>query len=221
MANPIGVLGGTGDLGLGLAIRWAAAGHRVLIGSRVAERATTAADTVRRAVATADVAGFDNDAVIAQCDRLVLAVPFEGVEPLLAAAGPRLGGKLLIDVVVALDFGKGGCRLAALPAGAPSVTELIQERVPDARVVSAFKNVPASELQDPAAALAADVLLCGRDAAARADVAALVADIPGLRPVDVGGNASAHAIEAITALLVNVNRRHKVHASIALTGLPD
>jgi NADPH-dependent F420 reductase len=219
MATPLGVLGGTGDLGLGLALRLAAVGDAVLIGSRVVERAQAAADTVRAAVPNADVAGLANHDVIARCERLVLAVPFEGVGPLLDAEGAALAGKLVVDVVVALEFGKGGARLASVP-GAASVTELIQARVPDARVVSAFKNVPAAELQDLQAKLEGDVLVCGRDAEARGDALALVGRIPGLRGVDAGGLASAHPIEAITALLVNLNRKHKAHTSVAIAGLP-
>jgi hypothetical protein len=97
---------------------------------------------------------------------------------------------------------------------------MIQSRVPEARVVSAFKNVPAAELQDLQATLQGDVLVCGTNAEARGEVLAMVRRLPGLRGVDAGGLASAHPIEAITALLVNLNRRHKAHSSIQIAGLP-
>src|SRR5262249_17977567 len=134
----IGVVGGTGALGFGLGLRLVAAGERVLIGSRVVERARETVGRVRAAVPTADGDGGDNDAVVAEADVVVLAMPYDGVVPFLEADAARLVGKLVIDVVVPLAFAHGVATLAPVDGGG-SVGELVQRRVPGARVVSAFK----------------------------------------------------------------------------------
>jgi NADPH-dependent F420 reductase len=121
-------------------------------------------------------------------------------------------------VVVPLRFRAGFFELAAV-AGAPSAGELIQQAAPAARVVSAFKNLSAEKLRDVPSPLEGDVVVCGNDAAARGEVARLVALIPGLRAVDAGGIGNARYLEAITALLLNLNRKHKAVTSIAILGL--
>lgn len=218
MDEAIALVGGTGALGVGLAMRIAATGEPVLIGSRDPQRARDAADRIRAAIPGARVDGVANRDAVLCCRRVVLSVPFAGLAAWLADEASHLRGKLLIDVVVPLAFQNGFCTLAPV-ADAPSVGEWIQRAVPEAHVVSAFKNLPAGPLQELATPLAADVLLCGDDAGARDEVAALVGRIPGLRAVDVGMLANARYLEAITAMLVNLNRRHRVHASIAITGL--
>ena len=190
-----------------------------MIGSRVAERAAAAAETVRTAVPGASVRGYENAEAVARSKRLVLTFPFAGLASFLAAGRPALAGKLVIDVIVPLAVRNGFFELTPVD-GAASAGELIQQTVPAARVVSAFKNHSAETLQDIAAPLEGDVLLCGNDAGARAEVAALVGLLPGLRAVDAGGIANARYLEAITALLLNLNRRHKARASIAILGLP-
>ena len=136
----------------------------------------------------------------------------------LETARSQLAGKLVIDVAVPVALRDGFFELAPVP-GAPSAGELVQKAVPSARVVSAFKNVSAERLQDLSAALEGDVVLCGDDAAARTEVAALVAKLPGLRAVDAGRLANARYLEAITALLLNLNRRFRARTSIAIVGL--
>jgi len=217
--DPIAFIGGTGRQGLGLALRFAAAGAPVVIGSRVAERAAAAAETVRTAVPGASVRGYENAEAVARSKRLVLTFPFGGLATFLAAGRAALAGKLVIDVIVPLAVRIGFFELTPVD-GAASAGELIQQTVPAARVVSAFKNHSAETLQDIAAPLEGDVLLCGNNAGARAEVAALVGLLPGLRAVDAGGIANARYLEAITALLLNLNRRHKARASIAILGLP-
>jgi len=217
--EPIAFIGGTGRQGLGLALRFAAAGAPVVIGSRVAERAAAAAETVRTAVPGASVRGYENAEAVARSTRLVLTFPFGGLATFLAAGRAALAGKLVIDVIVPLAVRNGFFELTPVD-GAASAGELIQQTVPAARVVSAFKNHSAETLQDIAAPLEGDVLLCGNDAGARAEVAALVGLLPGLRAVDAGGIANARYLEAITAVLLNLNRRHKARASIAILGLP-
>jgi len=215
----IAFIGGTGRQGLGLALRFAVAGAPVVIGSRMAERAVAAAETVRTAVPGASVRGYENAEAVARSKRLVLTFPFGGLASFLATGRAALAGKLVIDVIVPLTVRNGFFELTPVD-GAASAGELIQQTVPAARVVSAFKNHSAETLQDIAAPLEGDVLLCGNDAGARAEVAALVGLLPGLRAVDAGGIANARYLEAITALLLNLNRRHKARASIAILGLP-
>ena len=217
--EPIAFIGGTGRQGLGLALRFAAAGAPVVIGSRVAERAAAAAETVRAAVPGASVRGYQNAEAMARSKRLALTFPFAGLASFLAAGRAALAGKLVIDVIVPLAVRAGFFELMPVE-GAASAGELIQQTIPAARVVSAFKNHSAETLQDLTVPLEGDVVLCGNDAAARAEVAALVGLLPGLRAVDAGGIANARYLEAITALLLNLNRRHKARTSIAILGLP-
>jgi NADPH-dependent F420 reductase len=215
----LAIAGGTGALGFGLALRFARAGERLIIGSRSAERAAAALEKLRQHVPDADATSAENREAVERADRVLLAIPYEGVHDLLDDAVTRLAGKTVIDVIVALVFRRGVAELARLVT-AHSVGELVQERLPDSRVVSAFKNLPADRLQDLSQPVIGDVILCGEDETARAEVAALAARIPNLRPVDAGGIANARALEAITALLVNLNRRYRAQTSITITGLP-
>ena len=211
-------VGGTGPQGLGLAMRFAQAGEAVLIGSRSASRADEAARRIRAAVPGAVAEGVENLDAIASSERIVLTLPAAALPTFLETARTPLAGKLVIDVAVPVALRDGFFELAPVP-GAPSAGELVQKAVPSARVVSAFKNVSAERLQDLSAALEGDVVLCGDDAAARTEVAALVAKLPGLRAVDAGRLANARYLEAITALLLNLNRRFRARTSIAIVGL--
>jgi len=214
----IAILGGTGAQGLGLALRFAAAGEAVVIGSRVADRALEAAARVRASVRNAAVEGHENVAAASLADRVVLTLPVEGIVPFLAAGAAQLAGKIVIDAMVPLTVRKGVAELEPV-AGAASVSELVQLRAPSARVVCAFKNVPSDELQDLAHPVPSDVLLCGDDELARREVARLVEVIPGLRAVDAGPLRLARYIEGLTALLVSLNIRHKALTSIEIVGL--
>ncbi|TMA37173.1 MAG: NADPH-dependent F420 reductase [Deltaproteobacteria bacterium] len=211
-------VGGTGPQGLGLAMRFAQAGETVLIGSRSASRADATASRIRAAVPGAVAEGVENLDAIARSERIVLTLPAAALPTFLETARTPLAGKLVIDVAVPVALRDGFFELAPVP-GAPSAGELVQKAVPSARVVSAFKNVSAERLQDLSAALEGDVVLCGDDAAARTEVAALVAKLPGLRAVDAGRLANARYLEAITALLLNLNRRFRARTSIAIVGL--
>jgi hypothetical protein len=211
-------VGGTGRQGLGLALRFAAAGEEVIIGSRAPARAAALAEHIRHRVPAARARGLDNLAAIASADRVVLTLPFAGLEGFLDAAHARLAGKLVVDVVVPVTYRQHFFELAKLP-GAASAGELIQRRAPAARVVSAFKNISADRLADLAAPLEGDVLLCGEEPAARGEVAALVRLLPGLRPVDAGRLANSRYLEAITALLLNLNARYRARTSIAILSL--
>jgi NADPH-dependent F420 reductase len=214
----LAVVGGTGAQGFGLALRLARAGEKIVIGSRSEERARAALAKLRIELPHAHANAAENRDAAERADRILLAIPFDGLIEFLDDAAPRLAGKIVIDVIVALAFRGGVAELAPLP-GALSVGELVQQRIPAARVVSAFKNVPAEILQDLSQPIRGDVVLCGEDEAARAEVAALAAKITGARAVDAGGIANARSLEAITALLVNLNRRYRARTSIAITGL--
>jgi 8-hydroxy-5-deazaflavin:NADPH oxidoreductase len=217
--SALALIGGTGPEGLGLALRFAAAGKRIVIGSRVPERAAEAAATVRAAVPGASVSGCENAEAIAQAERVFLTFPFAGLKGFLASARSALGGKLVIDVLVPLTVRKGFFELTPVE-GAASVGELLQQEIPAARVVSAFKNLSAEKLRDLSEPLEGDVVVCGNDPDARAEVAALVRLLPGLRAVEADGIANARYLEATTALLLNLNRRYKARTSIAILGLP-
>ena len=212
------IVGGTGPLGRGLALRFAAAGVAVVIGSRDRARAEAAAAEIRAAVPAARVEGAENADAVRRSRRIVLAMPAAGLAEFLAAVAPALAGALVVDVTVPLRVRHGFAEIVPLD-GAASAGELVQACLPAARVVSAFKNLPAERLADLAEPLEGDVVLCGDDEAARTEVAALVAMLPGLRAVDAGRLANARYLEAITALLVNLNRRHKRRTSIAILGL--
>jgi NADPH-dependent F420 reductase len=212
------IIGGTGPEGRGLALRLAAAGEAVVIGSRDRARAEAAAAAVRAAVPGATIGAGENHEVLPAGDRVVLAVPFEGLAPLLATMRDRLAGKLVVDVVAPVRVRDGFCELAAIP-GVASVGELLQRELPAARVVSALKNVPAHDLAALGTPLEGDVVLCGDDAEARATVAALVARLPRLRPLDAGHLRNARYLEALTALQINLSRRYRAHPSVACPGL--
>jgi NADPH-dependent F420 reductase len=211
-------VGGTGAAGYGLALRFAAAGDAVRIGSRTEARALATAARLRAALPGARATGHTNADAVAADGCVFVTVPFAGLATALDALHDRLDGRLVVDPVVPLVF-EGGIFGLAPVAGAPSVGEWLHARLPRSRVVSAFKNLPADELASLEEQLEGDVVLCGEDREARAAVAAMVCRLPGLRPVDAGGIANARYIEAITALLVNLNRRRRARTSIRILGI--
>jgi NADPH-dependent F420 reductase len=214
-------LGGTGEEGLGLALRFAMAGEDVIIGSRSRERAEDAArklrDLLRMADASARVDALDNAAAVAASDVVTIAFPYEGIEPLLTRLQPAFDGKMVLDVVNPLVLRRGMFDVLPVPAG--SAGELIQQMLPRSPVVSGFKNLSAKELLDPRHPLRGDVLLCGNVPEAVRYFVELIARIPSLRAVDAGSLASSRHLEVLTALLLNLNRRHKAITSIEVLGL--
>jgi NADPH-dependent F420 reductase len=213
----IAILGGTAGIGHGLALRFCAAGESVVIGSRVPERAADAAARVRALLPDARVTGRANPEAAAAAARAVLSVPFEGVATLLPMLESTLRDGLLIETVVPLRVHHGFAELLPVPGGR-SVGEWLHAALPGVRVVSAWKNLAAAALRDLARPVVGDVLICGEDPWARADVAGLVRRIPTMRPVDAGTIRNARYIEAITPLVVGLNRRFGISASIAITG---
>jgi len=209
----IGVLGGTGPLGKGLARRWCAAGLRVVIGSRAAERAQAVA---------AEIGGGATGAENLECaqgaDVVVVAVPFEGHGDLLKSVAEATGGKVVVDVVNPLGFDKRGPYRLDVPEG--SAAEQAQTLLPQARVVAAFHHVSAVLLNDPEVAeIGMDVLVLGEDRDDTDLVRSLADAIPGMRGVYAGRLRNAGQVEALTANLIAVNRRYKTHAGITVTGV--
>lgn len=213
----IAVLGGTGPEGLGLAARLGQIGEAVIIGSRSAERAQGAATGLRAKLPQGTLSGAPNAAAAADAEVVVLAFPYEGIDPILAECGPALGGKVVIDTIVPLKV--DGKFFGVEPPPEGSAGEKIQAKVPSAKVVSAFKHQSAHHLIDLDRAMEGDVLLCGNDEAAKTLVAGLVRRIRDLRPVDAGELRNARVFEAMTALLLNINRKHKTRASVKILGV--
>lgn len=222
MPPPVTIVGATGDLGYGLALRLATAGVPVVIGSRDADRAAQAAERVREAVPNADVRGLANPEAATVAEVVVLSVPFASQAPTLRSiAGELKPGAVLLDVTVPLAAAVGGrpTRTLIVPQG--SAAQQAQELVPDGvAVVSGLHTVAAKHLADLDHPLDEDVLIAGDDRDAKARVAALIRRIPGLRPVDVGRLEMARITEQITALTIGVNIRHRATAGVKLTGLP-
>ena len=211
----VGIVGGTGPQGRGLAERLAMAGCSVIVGSRERARAEAVAASIQTRVA---VTGATNSDAIADADATILAIPAHGLDATLAALRARLAGRLVIDMVVPLVF-RDGVVEHVPPAGAASAGELVQRLLPESRVVGAFKTIPAAHLARTDRPLAGDVLVCGDDPDARVAVAALVERIPSLRAIDAGVLRNVRYVEGLTALLVSLNRLHRAHTSVRVLGL--
>ena len=213
-------LGGTGDQGRGLARRFAMAGHPVVIGSRSAERAETAAAELRETVGpdAAAISGAANAEAAAAAEVVVVAVPWEGHEPLLWDVAPALAGKIVVDCVNPLGFDERGAYALAVPEG--SAAEQAATILTESRVVAAFHHVSAVLLLDQGVdEVDTDVLVLGDDREATDLVQALVGEIPRMRGVYAGRLRNAHQVEALTANLISVNRRYKAHAGIRVTDI--
>ncbi|SFC68919.1 NADPH-dependent F420 reductase [Streptomyces aidingensis] len=212
----VGVLGGTGDQGRGLAYRLARAGQKVIIGSRRAERARAiAADGL---LGPAGVEGADNAACARRSDVVIVAVPWEGHAATLSALRAELAGKLVVDCVNPLAFDKRGAFAVRPPEG--SAAEQAAALLPDSRVTCAFNHLSAVLLQDPAVdRIDTDVLVLGDSRADCETVQALAGRIPGMRGIFAGRLRTAHQVEALVANLISVNRRYKAHAGLRLTDL--
>ncbi|HET6998564.1 MAG TPA: NADPH-dependent F420 reductase, partial [Solirubrobacterales bacterium] len=210
---PVPVIGASGDLGLGLALRWAAAGVPVVIGSRDAGRAREAAERVSAAVPGAEVAGMANADAAAAGPVVALCVPFAAQLPTLASLSESLvSDALLVDCSVPLATAVGGRPTHSLGVWHGSAAQQAQQAVPDGvSVVGAFHTVSAATLADLEHPLAEDVLLCGQRKADKARVAALVERIPGLRAVNAGSLETARIVEQLTPLLISVNSRYRTH----------
>ncbi len=212
----VGVFGGTGPQGKGLALRWARAGIEVVIGSRSAERAEATAATLREEAGVDRVRGLDNAGAAAAADVVLVAVPWEGHAALLESLRDPLVGKIVIDCVNPLGFDKQGP--FALPVGEGSAAQQAEKLLPESRVTAAFHHVSAVHLADLSIAeMATDVLVLGDDREATDLVRALADVVPGMRGVYGGRLRNAHQVEALTANLIAINRRYKAHAGLRVT----
>lgn len=223
MPSPVTIVGATGDLGFGLALRLAKAGVPVVIGSRDADRAAEAAERVAATVPGADAKGLANPDAVAGAELVVLSVPFASQASTLKSIKDALRpDALLLDVTVPLAAAVGGRPTRVLSVWQGSAAQQAQELVPaGVTVVSALHTVAASHLADLAHAFDEDVLVAGDDKDAKRRVAELIGLIPGLRPVDAGKLEMARITEQLTALTIGINIRHKATAGIRITGLPD
>ncbi len=222
--DAIAILGGTGDQGLGLALRLAAAGRPVVIGSRRLDRAVHAAKEVAEAIPGAQVDGFENYEATQKAPVVILSVPFEHTAATVKAVRDVLApGQILISMGVPLATAIGDRPTRVVEVWQGSCAELVASLVPEGvEVVSAFQNVSAHRLQHLAEPVECDVIVSGSKRARQA-VMELCELIPGLRGVDGGVLANARIVEAWTALLIGLNARYKIPDGVGLriTGLPE
>ncbi|GAA4869190.1 NADPH-dependent F420 reductase [Actinomycetospora straminea] len=214
----VGVLGGTGAQGKGLALRWACAGISVVIGSRDAGRAEVAAKEYREATGVDHVRGTDNATCAAESDVVLAAIPWESHAETLRSLAAPLTGKILVDCVNPIGFDKKGPY--PLPVEEGSVAQQAEHLLPQSRVTAAFHNVSAVLLADlEQSEVDCDVLVLGDDRDATDVVRALADAIPGMRGIYGGRLRNAYQVECLTANLIAINRRYKVHAGIKITDL--
>lgn len=223
MSRTIAIVGGTGPLGHGLASRWTRAGETIIIGSRDASRArNTAGEIVSTAEARAHVTGDHNAAAVAAADVVMLAVPFEGQAALLKELKASFRpGTIVIDATVPLAASVGGRATRTLGVWQGSAAQQAAELLPDhVKVAAAFHSVSA-ELLRGEGSIDCDVLICTDDVQAREITSELAEKIAGVRAINAGGLENARIVEQITALLITLNIKHRVHrAGLRITGLP-
>ncbi|MEU7821111.1 NADPH-dependent F420 reductase [Catellatospora sp. NPDC049133] len=214
-ALTVGILGGTGDQGRGLAYRLALAGQRVLIGSRSADRAAASAAELAE-LSGGNVSGGDNADVAGRSDVLIVAVPYAGHAETLAGLADALVGKIVVDCVNPLGFDKQGPYPLKVDEG--SAAQQAAAILPESRVTAAFHHVSAELLADPAVTrMDLDILVLGDDREAVAVVQALAVRIPGMRGIHAGRLRNAGQVEALTANLIAMNKRYKAHSGIRIT----
>ena len=221
MPPAVSIIGASGALGFGLAVRWGRAGVPVVIGSRDPDRAQEAARRAQDAVPDGSFSGAANAEAAAETEIVVLTVPFRSQSETLTNLKPVLrGGQLLVDTTVPLAAAVSGRATRLLGVWQGSAAEQAAEMVPDGvRVVSGLHTVSAAPLADLDHALGEDVLVCGDRKADRQVLVDLVDLIDGLRGVHAGSLEMARIAEALTPLLISINVRHKAHAGIRITGL--
>jgi len=214
----IAIVGGTGEQGPGLALRWAMAGEEVIIGSRSQERAENVAAELNTELGKPLVRGLHNPAAAEAADIVAMTVPYSAHLGTLESVKAQVQGKIFIDVSVPLD--PDNPRRMKMPAAGSATEEAQAFLGPETKVVAAFQNVSAHLLRDLHHAVDCDVLVCGNDAEAKKTVMGLVAKM-GLQAYDVGPAESARVVEGLTSLIIRLNIRHKSKAGgIRMTGLP-
>ena len=213
----IGILGGTGDQGRGLGRRLAAAGHTIVLGSRDAERAEAAAETLVRRSKRLAITGGTNSEAAAKGEVVIVAVPYEGHRELLASLAAELAGKVVVDCVNPMAFDKRGATMVRVPEG--SAAEEAAAVLPESTIVSAFHDVSARRLLGSNLSVNTDVLVCGDDKEAKALVSALAGQIRGMRGIDAGPLRLASVLESLTTVLIGINRAYKTHSGVRITGV--
>ena len=213
----IAIVGGTGAEGSGLALRWAHAGHQVIIGSRDPAKAKALADEFNAKLGTQMLAGMISDAAVDLADIVVLTVPYSSQLDMVRALSGKLQGKILVDVTVPLVPPK--VSQVQLPLSGSCVVAVQKELGDNVRVVSAFQNVSAHKLKDLEYKIDCDVLVCSNDKDARHIVIGLAKDA-GLRGIDAGALANSTVAESLTSALIWINRTYKIpDAGILITGI--
>jgi 8-hydroxy-5-deazaflavin:NADPH oxidoreductase len=214
----IGLLGGTGPQGRGLALRLALAGHRVLLGSRDPARA---AGVVGELLGGRDlpVQGVGNPGAAAGADVVFLVFPYAGQADVLPGLAGPIGDKVVVDVINPIGWDRQGPYLLEVPEG--SAAEQVAARLPRARVVAAFHHAAPRLLADPEREVETDVLVVSDDPGAKGLVLELADQIPGCRGVDAGPLRMARHLEGFTAVIVGINRRYKIHAGLRISRLGD
>jgi NADPH-dependent F420 reductase len=215
--HTIAVIGGTGPQGRGLARWMVSAGHKVVIGSRSAERAEEAAGEIRKRTG-GNVVGDDNLAAATLADVVLVVVPWDGHRQLVESLAGGLAGKVVVSCVNPLGFDKSGAYgLEVEDGSAAQETQLV---VPSARVVGAFHHLSAATLWESDAHLDhEDVLVCGNDLDAKELVMDLASAVTGRRGIDAGPLRLAAQLEPLTAVLININRRYKTRSGVAIAGI--
>lgn len=219
LIKSIAILGGTGKEGSALAKRWALHGYKVIIGSREKAKAETAAAEMNAELGSDYLTGMANEDAAKAAEIIVLSVPYSAHKPTLESVKPHLTGKLLVDLTVPLQ--PPAVRTVYIPEGKSACLEAQALLGSDVKVVGAFQNVSAEKLKDVDAAVDCDVFVCGDDAEAKEDTMALVR-AAGLRGVDAGPLANAIAAEALTPVLLYINKKYGVKgAGIRITGVDN
>jgi NADPH-dependent F420 reductase len=213
----IAVLGGTGKEGSGLAMRWALNGYRVIIGSRDAERAASRAAELNAELGGDYLTGMSNSDAAKAASLIVLSVPYDAHRATIESVKELLDGKVVVDLTVPLN--PPNVRTVFVPEGKAAALEAKSYLGDNVRVVAAFQNISSEKLKDPNIVVACDVLVCSDDDEAKADVIKL-AEAAGMRGIDAGPLANAVAVEALTPVLLYINRKYKVKGSgIRITGI--
>jgi NADPH-dependent F420 reductase len=213
----IAILGGTGPEGSGLGLRWAASGHEVTIGSRLAEKGIGVANELKELLPDGIISGTDNLTASQASELIVLAVPYSAQEPTAAHVKEAIAGKLIVTVVAPTQ--KPIARVWRLPSGLSAAEELQRQLGPEARVVAAFQNIGAHHLTDLDHNLDCDVLICGDSKQDKDIVLELCADA-GLNGVNAGALQNSSVVEGLTSVLIGINIRNKVKSSgIRITGI--
>lgn len=213
----IGFIGGTGAEGRGLALRYAALGYEIAIGSRDYHKATRVADELSALTNCKTISGMGNHSVAKISEVVFLTVPYSSQSFLLEQIGDELASKIVVNTICPLEF-KGG-KVRGLPVEEGSAAEQSQALIPKSKIVSAYHNISASDLLAYDRVMNGDVVVCSDHQDAKRTVMTMIDEVKDLRSIDGGSLDNSRYLENLTALLLNINRIHKTHTSIKIVGL--